>query len=85
MFQLEQAKVKTQEMEVTRKIQKDQTDAGLAQQKLQLEGQKVQIEAAKEGVRVQSQDKQAAERLRLEALKVLATPKQPSTPKGPSR
>jgi hypothetical protein len=84
MFQLEQAKVQTQQMEVTRKVQKDQTDAALAQEKLKLEAQKVQIDAAKEGMRVQSQDKQAADRLRLDALKTLAAPKS-STPKGPSR
>jgi hypothetical protein len=84
MFQLEQAKVQTQQMEVTRKVQKDQTDAALAQEKLKLEAQKVQIDAAKEGMRVQSQDKQAADRLRLDALKTLAAPKSP-TPKGPSR
>jgi hypothetical protein len=84
MFQLEQAKVQTQQMEVTRKVQKDQTDAALAQEKLKLDAQKVQIDAAKEGMRVQSQDKQAADRLRLDALKTLAAPKSP-TPKGPSR
>ena len=84
MFQLEQAKVQTQQMEVTRKVQKDQTDAALAQEKLKLDAQKVQIDAAKEGMRVQSQDKQAADRLRLDALKTLAAPKS-STPKGPSR
>ena len=40
----------------------------------------VQIEAAKEGNRIQSQEKQNAQRLKLDALKVLATPKQPKQP-----
>jgi hypothetical protein len=75
LFQLEQQKVKVQEMEVTRKVQKDQVDADIAAQKLVMEKERVQIEAQKEGVRVQSQDAQAQQRLRLDALKVLATPK----------
>jgi N-acyl-D-aspartate/D-glutamate deacylase len=76
LFQLEQAKVKIQEMEVSRKAAKDQTDAQLAGQKLQLDKDRVEIEAMKEGMRVEAQQDQAKERLRLDALKVLATPQQ---------
>jgi hypothetical protein len=76
MFQLEQAKVKIQEMEVSRKAAKDQADAQIAGQKLQLDKDRVEIEAMKEGMRVEAQQDQAKERLRLDALKVLATPQQ---------
>jgi hypothetical protein len=81
MFQLEQAKVKIQEMEVSRKAAKDQADAQIAGQKLQLDKDRVEIEAMKEGMRVEAQQDQAKERLRLDALKVLATPQQ--QPKAP--
>jgi hypothetical protein len=76
LFQLEQAKVKIQEMEVSRKAAKDQADMQLAGQKLQLDKDRVEIEAMKEGMRVEAQQDQAKERLRLDALKVLATPQQ---------
>jgi hypothetical protein len=75
LFQLEQAKVKVQEMEVARKAQKDQTDAQIAASKLVMEKERVQIEADKEANRVKAQETQAQQRLKLDALKVLATPK----------
>jgi hypothetical protein len=83
LFQLEQQKVKVQEMEVTRKAQKDQTDAEIAAAKLVMEKERVQIEADKEANRVKAQDSQAQQRLKLDALKVLATPKQ--QPKAPGK
>jgi len=83
LFQLEQAKVQTQQMEVQRKTQKDQMDAQVDTARLQLEKERVQIEAMKEAARVKSQEGQAKEKLRLDALKVLATPKaQPKPPTG---
>ena len=75
LFQLEQQKVKVQEMEVTRKAQKDQTDAEIAAAKLVMEKERVQIEADKEANRVKAQESQAQQRLKLDALKVLAAPK----------
>jgi hypothetical protein len=75
LFQLEQQKVKVQEMEVTRKAQKDQTDAEIAAAKLVMEKERVQIESDKEANRVKAQESQAQQRLKLDALKVLATPK----------
>ena len=92
LFQLEQAKVQIKQTEAQTKAQKMQADTALAQQKaqtdlqlaaakLKLERDRVQIEAEKEGVRVQSQEKQNQQRLKLDALKVLATPKgQPKPP-----
>jgi len=87
LFQLQQAEVQVKQAEVQRKQQKDQTDAQIAGAKLQLEQQRVQIEAQKEGARLMSQEKQNSARLntqerqqqaklKLDALKVLATPKQ---------
>ena len=86
LFQLEQQKVKVQEMEVTRKAHKDETDAQIAAAKLVMDKERVQIEAEKEANRVRSQDAQnqqrvrsqeaqATQRMKLDALKVLATPK----------
>ena len=91
LFQLEQAKVQIKQTEAQAKAQKMQADTALAQQKaqtdlqlaaakLKLERDRVQIEAEKEGVRVQSQEKQNQQRLKLDALKVLATPKGQSKP-----
>ena len=91
MFQLQQAEVQVKQAEVQRKQQKDQTDAQIAGAKLQLDQQRVQIEAQKEGARLQSQEKQNSARLntqerqqqaklKLDALKVLATPKQSRQP-----
>jgi hypothetical protein len=46
-----------------------------------LDKDRVEIEAMKEGMRVEAQQDQAKERLRLDALKVLAAPQQ--QPKAP--
>jgi len=81
LFQLEQAKVKVQEMEVTRKAQKDQIDAQIAAEKLKIDSVKAMAAVENEKTRVSSQEKQSAARLKLDALKVLATPKaQPKPP-----
>jgi len=93
LFQLEQAKVKTQQMEVTRKMQKDQTDADIAAARLVLEKERNQLQAEQSRQqtqsqteqnmqRVKSQDAQAQARTRLDALKVLATPKPTQGNKG---
>lgn len=94
LFQLEQQKVQVKQVEVQAKAQKLAADAQLAQakqqadlqlaaQKLMLERERVQIEAMKEGSRIQSQEKQNAQRLKLDALKVLATPKSKPPASGP--
>lgn len=81
LFQLEQAKVKIDEMEVTRKMQKDQADMQIAAEKLKLDAMKVMSSVDNEKNRVSSQERQSKDRLRLDALKTLATPKnQPKPP-----
>lgn len=82
LFQLEQAKLQIQQQEQQRKATKDQTDAMVAAQKLQLEKERVQIEAAKEGMRVTAQERQANNRLKFDALKLMATPNKQNPPKG---
>jgi hypothetical protein len=82
LFQLEQAKLQIQQQEQQRKATKDQTDAAIAAQKLQLDQERVQIEASKEGMRVQAQERQANNRLKFDALKLMATPTKQNPPKG---
>ena len=93
LFQLEQSKVKTQQMEVARKVQKDETDAEIAAAKLVLEKERNQLQAEQSRQqtqsqneqnmqRVKSQDAQAQQRMKLDALKVLATPKPNQGNKG---
>ena len=83
LFQLEQAKVKVQEMEVARKAQKDQTDAALETEKLKLDAMKVMASVDNEKKRVASQETQAKDRMKIDALKLLATPKK--TPSAPGK
>jgi hypothetical protein len=82
LFQLEQAKLQIQQQEQQRKATKDQTDAAIAAQKLKLDSERVQIEASKEGMRVQAQERQANNRLKFDALKLMATPTKQNPPKG---
>ena len=82
LFQLEQAKLQIQQQEQQRKANKDQIDATIAAQKLQLDKERVQIEASKEGMRVQAQERQANNRLKFDALKLMATPNKQNPPKG---
>jgi hypothetical protein len=82
LFQLEQAKLQIQQQEQQRKANKDQIDATIAAQKLQLDKERVQIEASKEGMRVNAQERQANNRLKFDALKLMATPTKQNPPKG---
>jgi len=74
---LEQQKVQIEQMEVARKAKKDEADNAVANKKLE-------IDTMKAITATQAQEKQAAGRLKLDALKTLATPKQsaPSAPAG---
>ena len=80
LFQLEQAKVQIQDKEVTRKAEKDKADNAIADKKLQ-------IDTMKAVSSLQAQEKQAAGRLKLDALKTLATskPDTPGAPKAPAK
>jgi hypothetical protein len=76
LFQLEQTKVQIEQMEVARKASKDEADNAIAEKKLE-------IDTMKAISSMQAQEKQAAGRLKLDALKTLATSK-PNTPGAPS-
>jgi hypothetical protein len=91
MFQLQQAEVQVKQAEVQRKQQKDQTDAQIAGAKLQLGSATRANRSAKRGcalaiareadsARLNTQERQQQAKLKLDALKVLATPKQPRQP-----
>lgn len=91
LFQLEQAKVQIKQTEAQAKAQKSAADVQLAQQRaaaqarldaerLQLERERLRVDAEKEGVRVRSQEQQNKDRLKLDALKVLAQPKPQNQP-----
>jgi hypothetical protein len=86
LFQLEQAKLQTQQAEVQRKAAKDKADMQIAAAKLQLEDKRIGIEAQKESMRLKSQEKQNNNRLKVDALKTLATPpKQQAAPAKKSK
>jgi hypothetical protein len=72
VFMLQQQEVQIKAQEVQRKAAKDQADAQLAAQKLEMEKQKVGLETMKEGARVRSQEKQAQDRNKMDALRTLA-------------
>jgi hypothetical protein len=61
--QIQQAELQVKQAEVQRKTQKDQTDAQIAMQKLQLEKARIEGEIAKESKRLQSQELQAKARI----------------------
>ena len=72
VFMLQQQEVQIKAQEVQRKAQKDQMDANLQREKMDLEKQKMGLETMKEGARVRSQEKQAIDRNKLEALRALS-------------
>jgi hypothetical protein len=63
LVQIQQAELQVKQAEVQRKTQKDQTDAQIAMQKLQLEKARIEGEIAKESKRLQSQELQAKARI----------------------
>jgi hypothetical protein len=85
LFQLEQAKLQTQQAEVQRKVAKDKADMQIAAVKLQLDDKRIGIEAQKEGMRLKSQEKQNNNRLKVDALKTLATPPKQQAPAKKSK
>ena len=56
-------------MEQQRKAAKDQADVALAQARLQNEQQRIALEAQKESVRLQSQDKREDKKIQADILK----------------
>ena len=56
-------------MEQQRKAAKDQADIMLAQGRLQNEKERIQLEAQKENIRLQSQDKREDKKIQADLLK----------------
>lgn len=81
-FQLQKQEVDIKAQDVQRKVDKDKADIALAQQKLQLEGQKVHINATIEGVRLDDQGKQGKRKTDIDAAKVMLSMQQ-KQPKNP--
>ena len=75
-FQLQKQEVDIKAQDVQRKVAKDQADIALAKQKLELEGQKVHINATIEGVRLDDQGKQGKRKADIDAAKVMMSMQQ---------
>ena len=84
-FQLQQQEVQIKAQEVQRKAQKDQADAALAAEKLQLEKTKVQINAVAEGEKLDAAQRQHKRKTDIDAAKTMLSmnkPQQPPKPPG---
>lgn len=71
LFQLQQMEAQTKVEEVKRKAEKDRVDAVLEAQKLALEKEKLQLSAQKDNVRLDAEQKRAADQTKMELLKVI--------------
>jgi hypothetical protein len=69
MLQLQQATLQVQAEDVKRKTLDDERDFDIAKGKLRLEGQRLILDAQKERARLQSQERQADKKLRVDAIK----------------
>jgi hypothetical protein len=72
VFQLQQQEVQIKAQEVQRKATKDQADAAIAAEKMKLEEKRMTMEMYKEAGRGKSQEQQAKDRNKMEALKMLS-------------
>jgi hypothetical protein len=84
-FQLQQQEVQIKAQEVQRKTQKDQTDAALAAEKLELERTKVQIDAVAEGEKLDAAQRQHKRKTDIDVAKTMLSmnkPQQPPKPPG---
>jgi hypothetical protein len=71
VMQLRQQEVQLKGADLQRKAQKDAADAALAQEKLDVERQRIAAQATTEAARIQSQQQQAAQKLQLDTAKEL--------------
>jgi hypothetical protein len=72
VFQLQQQEVQIKAQEVQRKATKDQADAALAAEKMKMEEKRMNMDMLKEAGRGKSQEQQAKDRNKMEALKMLS-------------
>jgi hypothetical protein len=69
LVQMQQQELQIKGMEQQRKAAKDQADIALAQGRLQNEQQRIALEAQKENIRLQSQDKRDDKKIQADLLK----------------
>ena len=84
-FQLQKQEVNIKAQDVQRKVVKDQADIALAKRKLELEGQKVHINATIEGVRLDDQGKQGKRKADIDAAKALLAMQQKQQAQQPKK
>jgi len=69
LVQMQQQELQIKAMEQQRKAAKDQADIALATARLRNEDKRIQVEAQKEGVRLENQNKQADKKMQTDLLK----------------
>jgi hypothetical protein len=69
LVQMQQQELQIKGMEQQRKAAKDQADVALAQGRLQNERERIALEAQKENIRLQSQDKRDDKKIQADILK----------------
>lgn len=72
LIQMQQAELQIKAQELQRKMMKDQTDAKLAEERLNVERQRIAVEAKKEGMRLQAKDRQQDKKLKADVVTKLA-------------
>lgn len=82
MLQMQQAELQLRAQELQRKAAEDQRDYEIAKQKLQLEQERINIDAQKEAARLQLQERTNDKRLRTDMLKHMTKPQKPNRPGG---
>jgi hypothetical protein len=73
LVQMQQQELQIKGMEQQRKAAKDQADVALAQGRLQNERERIALEAQKENIRLQSQDKRDDKKIQADLLKTAMT------------
>ncbi len=69
LVQMQQQELQIKGMEQQRKAQKDAIDAQIAEKRLNVEQQRIAVEAQKEGIRLQNQNQQNERKLQLDLIK----------------
>jgi hypothetical protein len=75
LLQIQQQELQVKQQDIQRKAQKDALDAKQADRRLSLEEQKLALDAQKTGAQMQSQDKQHADRLKMDLMKTVVQQK----------
>ncbi|RPJ34207.1 MAG: hypothetical protein EHM17_07420 [Verrucomicrobiaceae bacterium] len=71
LLQIQQQELQVKQQDIQRKAQKDALDAKQADRRLSLEEQRLLLDAQKSGAQLQAQDKQNADRLKMDLMKTV--------------